>query len=168
MSIQFSNNYPVPPELLFKAFTQQRFFKQRYAETEVDEYAIQRFAETADGFDIVIEINPPIQVPKGIPAAAKRLMPARQKILYTALWKKDGNSVWHADYCYDVQGKPIKIIGQRRLSATAEGCSNEVAFHVETSLPLFGKLLAEIVEARVKSELAADELALQEYVKQLV
>ena len=168
MSIQFSNNYPVPPELLFKAFTQQSFFEQRYAETEVDEYTIQRFVGTANGFDIAIEINPPIQVPKGIPTTAKKLLPARQKILYTALWKKDGDSTWLADYCYDVQGKPIKIIGQRRLVATAEGCSNEVVFHVKTSLPLFGKLLAEIVETRVKSELAADEHALQQYIEKII
>ena len=165
MSIHFSNYYPVSPETLFSVFTQQAFFEQRYTETEVDEYTIQHFSETPDGFDIAIEINPPIHIPAGIPSAAKRLIPKRQKILYTAVWKKDGESSWSAEYCYDVQGKPIKIKGYRQLSARDEGCFNEVRFEVETSLPLFGKLLADIVEARVEQELAADERALEQYIK---
>lgn len=165
MTIHFSNCYPVAPETLFSIFTQKKFFEQRYAETEVDEYTIQRFTQTADGFDIAIEINPPIHIPKGVPTAAKKLMPNRQKILYTARWKKDGESSWSAEYCYDVQGKPIKIIGGRQIRATAQGCSNEVNFKVETNLPIFGKLLADIVEARVERELAADEKALGEHIK---
>lgn len=168
MSIQFSNNYPIPPELLFKAFTQRGFFEQRYAETEVDEYTIQRFSATANGFDIAIEITPPIHPPKGIPSAAKKLIPARQKIFYTALWTKGRGSTWSVNYCYDVQGKPIKIVGLRRLTSTAEGAYSEVEFRVESSLPLFGKILAELIEARVKHELAADERALQDHIEQLM
>mgnify|MGYP000165071177 CR=1 FL=1 len=165
MSIHFSSHYPVSPQVLFTAFTQQTFFEQRYAETEVDEYTIQRFCETPDGFDIAIEINPPIHVPKGVPSAAKRLIPKRQKILYTAVWRNEAEATWSALYCYDVQGKPIKILGQRQIRAAVQGCSNEVSFKVETSLPLFGKVLADIVESRVERELAADEKALEEYIK---
>lgn len=167
MSIHFSNHYSVPPAVLYAAFTQQAFFERRYAETEVDEYTIRRFSKIINGFDIAIELNPPIHAPKGLPAAAKRLLPARQKILYTALWEKTGESSWSAEYCYDVQGKPIKIKGRRTINAITEGSANTVEFHVETKLPLFGRLLAEIVEARVKQELAADEQALGRYIQSI-
>ncbi|EDY85737.1 conserved hypothetical protein [gamma proteobacterium HTCC5015] len=165
MAIKLDNHYPLSPRELFEIYTDKGFYEKRYAGAGVDQYTFESFQARDDGFDIHIEINPPIEIPSGVPKAARKLVPERQKTKYSAIWTIHSDDHMEALYTYDVQGKPIKVVGQRILQAHSEGTHNQGAFNIECQIPVFGKLLANLLEERVQKEMEADEAAVQEYIQ---
>lgn len=165
MAIELDNHYPLSPRELFDIYTDSQFYEKRYAGSGVDQYTFETFTPRDGGFDIHIEINPPIDIPEGVPKAARKLVPERQRTKYSAIWTIHSDDHMEATYIYDVQGKPIKIIGSRVLQSEGGGTRNRGVFHIECQIPVFGKLLASLLEDRVKKEMEADEIAVQEYIQ---
>ncbi|MGM0563135.1 MAG: DUF2505 domain-containing protein [Pseudomonadota bacterium] len=167
MAIQLDNHYPLSPRELFEIYTDKAFYEKRYAGAGVDQYTFEAFTPKTDGFEIFIEINPPIEIPDGVPKAARKLVPERQRTKYSAIWTIHDDDHMVAEYTYDVQGKPIVVAGSRTLRGEKAGTRNIGAFDIECSIPVFGGLLASLLEDRVRREMEADEVAVQEYIRQM-
>lgn len=145
MAILFSDQYPISPNQLRLIFADASFFTQRFTETGIIAYEQLAFEVSDDTMDIAYRLTTPIEIPKGIPKAAIKLLPAEQVMVYSMKWQRS-NQGWQADYCYTVKNKPITITGTRQLQACESGCQSKVEFHVNANIPVFGKILAEVLE----------------------
>lgn len=160
MAISFSDQYPISPDQLRLIFADANFFTQRFVETGILAYKQLAFDVSDDAMDIAFRLTTPIEIPKGIPKAATKLLPAEQVMDYSMTWQRSRQG-WTASYCYTVKNKPITITGTRHVQACESGCESEVEFHVNANIPVFGKILAETLEKRIRLELEADEAALK-------
>lgn len=167
MAIKLEDHYPLSPRELFGIHTSMAFYERRYQDSGVDQYNIEVFQSRANGMDIHVEINPPIQMPDGIPRMARKLVPERQRIKYSAIWHIHSDDHIEAEYTYDTQGFPIIVRGKRTLRLTDDGTHNLNNYHVECNVPMFGNILAGIIEDRVRTEMEVDEVAIKDYIAQL-
>lgn len=164
MAIKFSDRYPISADKLYELLTQMRFFEQRYQDTGVEEYTVKQYAQRTDGFDIAIDLLAPIEVPNAVPKAARKMVPAVQEMQFSMIWHQQPNG-WLAEYCYNVVGRPIKVLGTRLIeNSDDDTCISNMDFHVECSIPMFGKILAEVLEKRIRLELESDERALNAFI----
>lgn len=167
MAIKLDDHYPLSPRELYNIYTDQAFYEKRYAGAGVDQYTFEEFSPRHDGYDIFVEINPPIHVPDGVPKMARKMVPERQRIKYSAVWKIHNDNHFVAEYIYDTQGFPVIVKGTRTMKTSDQGTHNVGEFHIECSVPMFGKLLAGLIEDRVRLEMEADEVAVKEYIREL-
>lgn len=92
-------------------------------------------AEVAEDEDGVIYVTMRREVTRELPSVLSKLFNSKQVLDVEEKWYQDGDDfVGHSDY--DVQGQPVKVSADMRISPNGSGCLYTVNFKVKADIPL--------------------------------
>lgn len=92
-------------------------------------------AEVAEDEDGVIYISMRREVTRELPSFLAKLFNPKQVLSVEEKWYQDGDDfIGHSEY--DVEGQPVKVKTDMRISPNGSGCLYSVNFNVKADIPL--------------------------------
>lgn len=161
MSITLNTQYDADIDTLYTLYTNKAYFEKRYANGGITEYHFDRFECSERGCEIKIRFTSPLDVPDGIPASVKKLVPSSQELAYSATWQKKPDGSFHASIAYHVDEHSVKVLGERTLTLKEGLVHCDAKYETTCNLPIVGKLVAKFIEERIERELKGDAELIQ-------
>ncbi|MGY1839096.1 MULTISPECIES: DUF2505 domain-containing protein [unclassified Modestobacter] len=137
MPIAQDATYPVPPDALLAALTDESFLRERAAALGAQ---VQELTVTADGDGPRTQVR--LAAPTtGIPPVFARFVGDRVSVLERTAWTPDGAGGHRSDL--DVQaevfGRTVQVTGERRLLPDPAGTRSTVTGEASVDAPLIGR-----------------------------
>lgn len=146
-----SREFECDPDTLYELLTDPQFLVDRClgigelnAECEVEQ----------DGDATVIHLQR--EVERELPRVLARLFDPVQMLNMTERWREDGDG-WSGDWTIEIQGQPVTIYGDFRVTPTASGCRYSVSHRASAKVPLVGKQVEKYILSQT-AQGASDEL----------
>jgi hypothetical protein len=133
VAIDSSSTYPAPPDAVLALLTDAQFLHERGAALggQVEDV-------TVTGSVTVSRLSAPTA---GIPSVFARFVGSSVSVVEQTSWTPDpdGGSRADLDVRAEVLGRTVRVTGQRRLTATADGTRSTVTGAARVNAPLIGR-----------------------------
>jgi hypothetical protein len=136
MPIDVASTYPVAPEAVLALLSDEQFLRDRAAAfgAQIEEVVVTR---NGAGPQTAVRLRAPTA---GIPPLFARFVGSSVSVLERAAWVPDATG-HRADYEIqaEVFGRTVRVSGERRLTAMAEGARSTVTGDARVDAPLIGR-----------------------------
>ncbi|PWN56595.1 DUF2505 domain-containing protein [Abyssibacter profundi] len=161
MKFQQSLQYNKPSDEVIQLFGDPSYFERKFQKLNALAFDVLDQSSTGDQFSIKMKLTFPLSVP--VPGFAKKVVGDTTTLIEQDSWDLAAKT---GTLSVDIQGAPVKAVGQMKLVDQAGGCVNEISWDISCSVPLIGKKIEKLIaddiqakgadDARVTNELLAD------------
>ena len=151
MKFQKRLEYNKSSDAVIKMFGDAAYFERKFQLLEALAFEVLDQSTSADTFLIRMKLTFPLSVP--VPGFAKKVVGDTTTLVEEDRWNLGAKQ---GTLSIDVQGAPVKAIGQMRLVDQGGGCVNEINWDVNCSVPLIGKKVEKLIADDIQAKGAAD------------
>ena len=163
VTVRARHRYSHPVEKVWAAFSDPDFYQAKFEGIGHRDVEVVSTEHDDDGFSIELSR----QVPVEVPGVLRGLLSEWNTLLQHERWTEEGQGVYSNELNIEANGVPAAMTGTMRLSASGQGCVNDVAITIRASVPLIGGKLEQFVARDTEATLAAEYEFIQEYLDQL-
>lgn len=161
MKFQQSLQYNKSSDAVIKMFGDPAYFERKFQKLNALAFEMISQSTQGDQFSIKMKLTFPLSVP--VPGFAKKVVGDTTTLIEDDTWDLGAKT---GTLLVDIQGAPVKAVGQMKLVDQGSGCSNEISWDISCSVPLIGKKIEKLIaediqakgadDARVTNEILAD------------
>lgn len=155
MKVEHEHEFPVSPETLLQVLTSRRYFEARFAMSGVDDFHFDAFTETDQGLLIRVLRDLEIRSDK-VPSFARRFLGQRYTLTQEFLWTERAELPYRAQYRFKLGDIPVTVHGEMKITDQNGQAGQQYRVEVESSVPVIGRKLVELVGERVDKALESD------------
>lgn len=162
MKFTDSHEFDVSSDTVIKMFSDPDYFTGKYEALGFTNIQVLEHTRDGDDFSITVRYEAPSDVP--VPGFAKKFMAETSVVTQTDQWNvADKTGRLKAE----IKGLPAKISADMELVDDGDGCSNELNWNINCSIPLVGgkveKLIAQDIQSKAESDLEQTRAMLANY-----
>lgn len=155
MKVEHEHVFPVAPETLLEVLTSRRYFEARFAMSGVDDFRFDAFDETSEGLLIRVLRELEIRSDK-VPSFARRFLGRRYTLTQEFLWTQRRDLPYRARYRFKLGDIPVTVHGEMKITDQNGQAGQQYRVEVESSMPVIGNKLVQLVGERVDKALESD------------
>jgi hypothetical protein len=157
MKVTARHTYAHPIDEVFTSFTNADLITRRLTDAGASNVKVLQNSVLGDRAIIKTERV----VASEIPAALKRIAGATNTLVQSENWSRQADGSRTCQLNIEVKGVPVTMRGTMRLAPTADGCANEIAIDINSSIPFLGGQLVKFSAEGAQQSLAGEYRAIQ-------
>lgn len=162
MKFTDSHEFDVSSDTVIKMFSDPDYFTGKYEALGFSNIEVLEHTQDGDEFSITVRYEAPSDAP--VPGFAKKFMAETNVVTQTDCWNVADKT---GELTAEIKGLPATIKAQMELVDDGDGCSNELNWNINCSIPLVGgkveKLIAQDIQSKAASDLAQTRAMLANY-----
>jgi hypothetical protein len=165
MKVEHQHEFEVTPATLLDVLTSHRYFEARFAMSGIEDFWFDAYEETREGFLIRVEREIEIRSEK-LPSFARRFLGQRYTLTQEFLWTHRDALPYRAQYRFKLGDIPVTVHGEMRIDDHDGKAAQQYRVQVESSVPVIGRKLVDLVGQRVDKALESDYRGTLRYLEQ--
>ena len=160
--IEIEHHYGCSPDHVYGLLSTEEAMREKYTALNARHFRVKSMEETDEGLHVDTRREVPLgdDIPKGLRKFAGEYNRVRQRETWSAV---DGDG-YHCTVRVDLDGIPVRIGGEMRLSAHDSGSVNTINLEVSCSVPFIGKMATEYVAGIIEQQIASEH----DYIKEVL
>ncbi len=152
--ITAQHSYKISTTELFSYFSDETKRAQKYQQLGAQKYRLKRAEQQQN----VLTIEARRQVPVGdeVPSSLRKFVNEYNRVRQRETWTINDNGQYQGELRVDIDGIPAKVQGTMVITPTALGCTNQIALHITSTLPIIGHLVVEFVAKNIEQQMESE------------
>lgn len=164
MQLQRSRTFAVPAPRLFEVLTSKAFFDARHALSGASQYRYDAFGPTERG--LLVRIIRELDLSgRALPGFARRFVGESAALTMEFLWTHTEAPPYRAELRCSVGRVPVQVHGSMVIDDAGGEAQQQLTLTIDSSVPLVGGKLAEVVAAQLDKGLQSDYRATLAYLQ---